>query len=115
MSVLNLMNQLHSELEPSKLKLECSIPIIGALCEELRSGWSSVAFPAAAWLLDFCVVKNMEKSMSKAELSKEMCTSPAMHPNNYRNNEAPIKDDVNARKGETSSTAVVVGVPIANS
>ncbi|KAG4113916.1 hypothetical protein ERO13_D12G013201v2 [Gossypium hirsutum] len=40
MSVLNLMNQLHSELEPSKLKLECSVPIIGALCEELRSGWS---------------------------------------------------------------------------
>ncbi|GMI87572.1 hypothetical protein HRI_002426500 [Hibiscus trionum] len=39
-SMLDLTKQLHSQLEPSKLRLETSIPIIGALCEELRSGWS---------------------------------------------------------------------------
>ncbi|KAK8583040.1 hypothetical protein V6N13_069804 [Hibiscus sabdariffa] len=38
--MLDLTKQLHSQLEPSMLKLETSIPIIGALCEELNSAWS---------------------------------------------------------------------------
>ncbi|MBA0660625.1 hypothetical protein Gotri_011537 [Gossypium trilobum] len=32
----------------------------------------------------------MEKSMSKAELSKEMRTSPTVQPNDCGNGEAPI-------------------------
>ncbi|KAA3460588.1 Protein SAP1 [Gossypium australe] len=59
-------------------------------------------------------VENMEKPMSEAELSKEMCTSPAVHPDNCGNCEAPIDDDVNAGKGEASSAAVAVAVPIAD-
>ncbi|GMI87573.1 hypothetical protein HRI_002426600, partial [Hibiscus trionum] len=42
MSMLDLTKQLHSQLEPSMLRLESSIPIISALCEELRSGWSTM-------------------------------------------------------------------------
>ncbi|MBA0809444.1 hypothetical protein Gohar_025095 [Gossypium harknessii] len=45
------------------------------------------------WILgvaDLCVVENMEKSMSKAELSKEMCTSPTVQPNDCGNGKAPI-------------------------
>ncbi|GMI87577.1 hypothetical protein like AT1G65810 [Hibiscus trionum] len=42
-NMINLMNRLHGQLELSKLKLESSIPVIGALCEELHSGWSSMA------------------------------------------------------------------------
>ncbi|MBA0607365.1 hypothetical protein Godav_019680, partial [Gossypium davidsonii] len=56
----------------------------------------------------------MEKLTSKAELSKEMCTFPAVHPSNCGINEAPINSDVNARKGETSSAAVAVAIPIAD-
>ncbi|PPD68836.1 hypothetical protein GOBAR_DD34286 [Gossypium barbadense] len=64
---------------------------------------------------DLCVVENMEKLMSKTELSKEMYTFPAVHPSNCGINEAPINNDVNAGKGETSSTTVVVAIPIADS
>ncbi|KAK8667983.1 hypothetical protein V6N13_105455 [Hibiscus sabdariffa] len=42
-NMLNLMKQLHGQLEPSKLELESSIPVISALCKELHSGWSSKA------------------------------------------------------------------------
>ncbi|MBA0792880.1 hypothetical protein Gohar_017341, partial [Gossypium harknessii] len=56
----------------------------------------------------------MEKLMSKAELSKEMCTFPAMHPSNCGINEARINNDVNVGKGETSSAAVAVTIPIAD-
>ncbi|KAK8522687.1 hypothetical protein V6N13_115645 [Hibiscus sabdariffa] len=41
-NMVNLMNRLHGQLELSKLKLESSIPVIGALCEELHSGLSSM-------------------------------------------------------------------------
>ncbi|GMJ04494.1 hypothetical protein HRI_004118600 [Hibiscus trionum] len=40
--MLDLTKQLHSQLEPSKLKLKSSIPIIVALCEELHSEWSAM-------------------------------------------------------------------------
>ncbi|MBA0823574.1 hypothetical protein Goarm_020299 [Gossypium armourianum] len=36
------------------------------------------------------MVENMEKSMSKAELSKEMRSSPTVHPTDCENGEAPI-------------------------
>ncbi|XP_039054692.1 uncharacterized protein LOC120197159 [Hibiscus syriacus] len=41
-SMLNLMKRLHSLLELSSPKLESSIPIIGALCEEMHSGWPAM-------------------------------------------------------------------------
>ncbi|KAL4318859.1 hypothetical protein GQ457_18G023450 [Hibiscus cannabinus] len=41
-SILNLMKRLHSQLELSKQKHESSVSIIGALCEELHSGWSTM-------------------------------------------------------------------------
>ncbi|WRX14405.1 hypothetical protein QQP08_006892 [Theobroma cacao] len=41
-SMLDEMKQLHTQLEPSELKLEGSISIIGALCEELHSRRSSL-------------------------------------------------------------------------
>ncbi|MBA0750372.1 hypothetical protein Gogos_001784, partial [Gossypium gossypioides] len=44
-----------------------------------------------------------------------MCTSPAVYPSDCGVGEAPINDDVNTTKGETSSTAVVVAIPIADS
>ncbi|MBA0734293.1 hypothetical protein Gogos_018223, partial [Gossypium gossypioides] len=56
----------------------------------------------------------MEKLMSKAELSKEMCTFPAVYPSNCGINKAPINNDVNAGKGETSSVTVAVAIPIAD-
>ncbi|KHG29350.1 Protein SAP1 [Gossypium arboreum] len=59
-------------------------------------------------------VENVEKPLSEAELSKEMCTSPAVHPDDCGYGEAPIDDDVNAGKGEASSAAVAVAVPIAD-
>ncbi|GMJ04492.1 hypothetical protein HRI_004118300 [Hibiscus trionum] len=40
--MLNLMKRLHSQLELSKQKLESSVTIIGALGEELHSGWSAM-------------------------------------------------------------------------
>ncbi|KAH1121478.1 hypothetical protein J1N35_004638 [Gossypium stocksii] len=61
------------------------------------------------------VVENVEKLMLEAELSKEMCTSPTVHPSDCRNEEAPINDDVNVGKAETSSTTVTVAIPIADS
>ncbi|KAG8472206.1 hypothetical protein CXB51_036859 [Gossypium anomalum] len=65
-------------------------------------------------MADLCVVKNMEKPMSKTELSKEMCTSPIVHTDKCRNGEAPNNDGVNVKKGETSSAAVTVAAPIAD-
>ncbi|EOY01169.1 Uncharacterized protein TCM_011098 [Theobroma cacao] len=41
-SMLDEMKQLHTQLEPSELKLEGSISIIGALCEELHSARSAL-------------------------------------------------------------------------
>ncbi|KAK8667986.1 hypothetical protein V6N13_105458 [Hibiscus sabdariffa] len=41
-NMVKLMNRLHGQLELSKLKLESSIPVIGALCEELHLGRSSM-------------------------------------------------------------------------
>ncbi|KAL4304472.1 hypothetical protein GQ457_10G027560 [Hibiscus cannabinus] len=41
-NMLNLMKRLHCQLELSKLKLESSSQVIGALCKELHSGWSSM-------------------------------------------------------------------------
>ncbi|KAA3476959.1 suppressor of Mek1-like isoform X5 [Gossypium australe] len=41
-------------------------------------------------VVDLRVVENMEKSMSKAELSKEMCTSPTVQLGDCANSEAPI-------------------------
>ncbi|MBA0816408.1 hypothetical protein Gohar_001074, partial [Gossypium harknessii] len=41
-----------------------------------------------------------------------MCTSPAMHPDDCRNEKAPINNDMNVEKGETSSAIVTVVVPI---
>ncbi|PPD67075.1 hypothetical protein GOBAR_DD36047 [Gossypium barbadense] len=43
-----------------------------------------------------------------------MCTSPAVYPSDCGVGEALINDDVNTRKGETSSTAVIVAIPIAD-
>ncbi|MBA0571712.1 hypothetical protein Golob_002087, partial [Gossypium lobatum] len=43
-----------------------------------------------------------------------MCTSPAVYPNHCGVGEAPINDDVNTRKGETSSTVVIMAIPIAD-
>ncbi|KAA3480806.1 ATPase family AAA domain-containing protein 1-A isoform 2 [Gossypium australe] len=58
------------------------------------------------------MVENVEKPMSEVDLSKEMRTSPAMHLSDCRKGEAPINDDVNVEKGETSSAAVIVAVLI---
>ncbi|MFQ6619928.1 hypothetical protein Gotur_000778 [Gossypium turneri] len=44
-----------------------------------------------------------------------MCTSPAMHPDDCRNGKAPINNDMNIEKGETSSATVTVAVPIVDS
>ncbi|XP_021293295.1 uncharacterized protein LOC110423398 [Herrania umbratica] len=41
-SMLDEMKQLHTQLEPSELKLEGSISIIGALCEDLHSRRSTL-------------------------------------------------------------------------
>ncbi|GMJ05859.1 hypothetical protein like AT4G02480 [Hibiscus trionum] len=60
-------------------------------------------------------VLNVEKPVSEAEISKEICTPPAMHPGDCGNGEAPVsEDDANAGKGETSSAAVDVAAPIAD-
>ncbi|KAK5772853.1 hypothetical protein PVK06_049152 [Gossypium arboreum] len=70
------------------------------------------------WVLrvtDLYVVENVEKPMSKTEFSKEMCTSPIVHTDKYRNKEATINDDVTVKKGETSSAVVTMSVPIADS
>ncbi|KAE8667277.1 putative P-loop containing nucleoside triphosphate hydrolases superfamily protein [Hibiscus syriacus] len=40
--MLNLMKRLHSLLELSRPKLKSSISIIGALCEEMHSGWPAM-------------------------------------------------------------------------
>ncbi|MBA0602840.1 hypothetical protein Gorai_003006, partial [Gossypium raimondii] len=41
-----------------------------------------------------------------------MCTSPTVHPGDCRNGKAPINNDMNVEKGETSSATVTVAVPI---
>ncbi|KAH1032916.1 hypothetical protein J1N35_045090 [Gossypium stocksii] len=46
------------------------------------------------------------------ELFKEICTSPIVHPDKYRNGKALINDDVNVRKGKTYSVAITVAVSI---
>ncbi|KAK8659022.1 hypothetical protein V6N13_029237 [Hibiscus sabdariffa] len=60
-------------------------------------------------------VQNAEKPVSEAEVSKEICTPPPMHPGDCGNGEAPIsEDDANAGKGETSPAAVDAAAPIAD-
>ncbi|MBA0813197.1 hypothetical protein Gohar_027069 [Gossypium harknessii] len=71
--------------------------------------------PTFAPHFDLFVVENMEKPMSEVDLSKKMRTSPTMHLRNYRNKEASINNDVNVEKGKTSSTTVIVAVPIVDS
>ncbi|TYH34899.1 hypothetical protein ES332_D13G157000v1 [Gossypium tomentosum] len=65
------------------------------------------------WVLR--VVENVEKPVSEVKLSQEMCTSPTMHPGDCRNGKAPINNDMNVEKGETSSATVTVAVPIVDS
>ncbi|TYJ01319.1 hypothetical protein E1A91_A13G145600v1, partial [Gossypium mustelinum] len=65
------------------------------------------------WVL--CVVKNVKKLVSEVKLSKEMCTSLAVHPDDCKNGEAPIKNDMNVGKGVTSSATVTVAIPIVDS
>ncbi|MBA0699380.1 hypothetical protein Goari_001022 [Gossypium aridum] len=44
-----------------------------------------------------------------------MCTSPTVHPSDCWNGKAPINNDMNVEKGETSSATVTVAVPIVDS
>ncbi|MBA0733947.1 hypothetical protein Gogos_017908, partial [Gossypium gossypioides] len=87
-----------------------------------------VSITLARDLLGFCIkhirrlyfwvlrlVENVKKLMLEAKLSKEMCMSPTVHPSDCRSEEAPINDDVNVGKAETSSTTVTVAIPIADS
>ncbi|MFQ6622366.1 hypothetical protein Gotur_001923, partial [Gossypium turneri] len=95
-----------------------SLIISVTIARDLLRFWIKCIRRLYFWVLrvaDLCVVENMEKLMSKAELSKEMCTFPAMHPSNCGINEARINNDVNVGKGETSSAAVAVAIPIADS
>ncbi|MBA0632457.1 hypothetical protein Godav_001187 [Gossypium davidsonii] len=65
------------------------------------------------WVLR--VVENVEKPDSEVKLSQEMCTSPTVHLSDCRNGKAPINNDMNVEKGETSSATVTVAVPIVDS
>ncbi|PPR83565.1 hypothetical protein GOBAR_AA37148 [Gossypium barbadense] len=44
-----------------------------------------------------------------------MCTSLAVHPDDCKNGEAPIKNDMNVGKSVTSSATVTVAIPIVDS
>ncbi|XP_022776511.1 uncharacterized protein LOC111318116 isoform X2 [Durio zibethinus] len=76
MNVLEEMKQLQAQLEPNELKLESSIPIIGALCDELHSR-RSILEPFLQQLFlqqdedhisdEFGSQCDMEESSSKAE------------------------------------------------
>ncbi|XP_022738968.1 uncharacterized protein LOC111291460 isoform X2 [Durio zibethinus] len=60
-------------------------------------------------------VENVEKPISAAESSKEMCAPPAVDTGYCGNGEAPIAGNcVDAGKGEKSSAAVAVAAPIAD-
>ncbi|KAG8472579.1 hypothetical protein CXB51_034391 [Gossypium anomalum] len=55
------------------------------------------------------MVEIVKKSVSEAKLSKEMCTSPAMHLGDCRNREDPINNDMNVGKGDVILTEIGFG------
>ncbi|XP_038994170.1 uncharacterized protein LOC120118112 [Hibiscus syriacus] len=104
--MLNLMKRLHNILELSRLKLESSIPIIGALCEELHSGWPAmVPFLREQRYLekdenhvseepcDHCGVKKSRCKGEKCRKGKKPTSEATGNPKPQSNNKSKKKQE----------------------